>query len=288
MRIRPRRSVLYLPASNARALAKARELPADVLVFDLEDAVAPERKEPAREQLLEALAQGGYGQRELVIRTNAAGTPWFDGDVEAVAASPAHALCLPKVEGAEELASVARRLEELRPGNGIALWSMAETPAGVFNIREIAAGSEKLEVIMMGTSDLSRELRARHTPGREALCFALSHCVLAARERGLDIIDGVHLDLADTEGHAEACRQGRDLGFDGKSLIHPAQIAAANVAFSPSPEEQEQARAMITAWAEAEAEGRGVLVLNGKLVENLHIEEARRTLAVAEAIAQFA
>lgn len=287
MRIRPRRSVLYLPASNARALVKARELPADVLVFDLEDAVAPERKAPAREQLRDALAQGGYGQRELVVRINAETTPWFDADVEAVAASPAHALCLPKVERAEQLDTVARRLEQNRPGNAIALWSMAETPAGVFNVREIAARTEALEVIMMGTSDLSRELRARHTPGREALLFSLSHCVLAARECGLDIIDGVHLDLADREGHAEACRQGRDLGFDGKSLIHPAQLAAANAAFSPSLEEQDEARAMIAAWTEAEAEGRGVLVLNGKLVENLHIEEARRTLAVAEAIAQF-
>jgi citrate lyase subunit beta/citryl-CoA lyase len=286
--VRPRRSVLYLPASNARALVKARQLPADVLVFDLEDAVAPASKVRAREQLLVALEEGGYGHRELVVRVNARGTEWHEADLEAVAHSRAHALCLPKVEQAEDLTDTAWRLEQLASDRVFTLWSMVETPTGVFNIRDIVTKSVGLEVIMMGTSDLTHELRARHTPGREPLLYALSHCVQAAREFGVDIIDGVHLDLADSVGCERACEQGRDLGFDGKSLIHPSQIAAANAAFSPSSEELDEARGMLEAWREAQASGQGVLVFRGKLVEHLHVDEARRMLALAEAIAQFA
>jgi len=277
-----RRSVLYLPASNPRALVKARELPADVLVFDLEDAVAPDQKVAAREQLRSALALGGYGERELVVRVNGRGTPWHADDVSAVLGSAAHALCLPKVESAEEVRVVAALVE--RAGAGQALWAMAETPRGVLAIGAIAASHPLLQVIMLGTSDLVRDLRARHTPNREAVWYALSHCVMAARAHGLDVIDGVHLDLADDAGLAAACEQGRTLGFDGKSLIHPGQIAAANAAFSPSPRELERAARMIQAWEAAQALGQAVLVLDGKLVENLHVEEAGRLLRLQAAI----
>ena len=273
-----RRSVLYMPASNPRALCKARELPADVLVFDLEDAVAPDQKEAARERLLEALAEGGYGSRELVVRVNARASPWFDADVAAVAGSAAHALCLPKVEQPADVLAVMERLQGAGAGAHLGLWVMAETPRGVFNIRQIAASHSRIQVIMLGTSDLTVELRARHTPGREPLLFALSQCIMAARESGIDVIDGVHLELGDPHGLARACTEGRELGFDGKSLIHPQQIAAANAAFSPGGEELLLARQIVEAWDSVVAEGRGVLVLKGKLIENLHVEQALRLL----------
>lgn len=277
-----RRSVLYLPASNSRALEKARELPADVLVFDLEDAVAPDRKVVARGLLLEALASGGYGERELVVRVNGRDTPWHEDDVRAVLGSAAHALCLPKVEAAGEVCQVAAALE--LAGSGLALWAMAETPRGILRIGEIAASDPRLRVIMLGTSDLVRDLRARHTAQREAVWFALSQCVLAARAHGLDVIDGVHLDLTDAAGLVAACEQGRNLGFDGKSLIHPSQIGAANAAFGPSPQEVALARRTIEAWEHTRDQGQGVLVLDGRLVEHLHVEEAARLLRLQAAI----
>lgn len=282
--IRPRRSVLYMPASNARALDKARQLPADVLVFDLEDAVAPAEKAAARGQLLQALEQGGYGRRELVVRVNGLGTPWFEDDVAAMAAAPVDAVCLPKVEQPEDVVLAEGLLEQGGAPEALKLWVMAETPTGVFNSRQIAQAHPRIDAIMMGTSDLATELRARHTADREPFLFALSQCVMAAREAGLDIIDGVHLALDDTAGLAAVCEQGRSMGFDGKSLIHPKQIEAANVAFAPTSAQCKHAERLIEAWGEAERQGKAVLVLDGKLVENLHVREAERILALAAAI----
>lgn len=281
--IRPRRSVLYMPGANTRALEKARQLPADVLVLDLEDAVAPAQKIAARAHIVAALAQGDYGNRELVVRVNPVDSEWFMGDIQALVDSPVHSICLPKVEHAPQVVAVAEQLDALGMKN-CGLWAMAETPTGVFNIREIARAHPRLEVIMMGTSDLAKELRARHVPSREPFLFALSQCVMAAREASLDIIDGVHLALDDDAGLVSACEHGRDLGFDGKSLIHPRQLEAANKAFQPSAPELEEARAMIAAWQQAQAEGLAVVVVNGKLVENLHVAQAQRTLALHDAI----
>lgn len=282
--IRPRRSVLYMPAANARALDKARQLPADVLVFDLEDAVAPSAKAAARAQLLAALAEGGYGQRELVVRVNGSGTPWYEEDLAAMAGAPVDAVCLPKVETPDQVEATVHFLEQAGAAEKLCLWVMAETPTGVFNIRQIAQAHPRIDAIMLGTSDLATELRARHTADRQPFLFALSQCVMAAREAGLDIIDGVHLALDDAPGLAAVCEQGRDLGFDGKSLIHPKQIDAANAAFAPTPAQIEHAERLINAWREAEREGKAVLVLDGKLVENLHVREAERVLALAAAI----
>lgn len=283
MKIRPRRSVLYMPGANTRALEKARQLPADVLVLDLEDAVAPSQKDAARDNILQALETGGYGNRELVVRVNQIDSPWFNDDLKALAGSACHSICLPKVEQAQQVVEVVTRLAELGDADK-GLWAMAETPTGVFNSRDIAASSDKLEVLMMGTSDLAKELRARHVPGREPFLFALSQCVLAARESGLDIIDGVHLDLDDADGFNDACEQGRNLGFDGKSLIHPKQLEDANTVFAPTQAELSEAEQMISAWREAEAQGLAVVVVNGKLVENLHIDEAQRLIALGAAI----
>src|SRR5581483_1668088 len=266
---RPRRSVLYMPGANRRALEKARTLPADGLIFDLEDAVAPEAKPAARAAVAAALAAGGYGRRELVLRVNPPASPWGADDLAAAAAMPLDAVLLPKVESAAEAAAAAARL----PGRPI--WCMIETPRGVLAAAEIAAAPQ-VAALVMGTSDLGKELRARETADRLAL--------LAARAQGIAALDGVHLDLADADGFTAACRQGRALGFDGKTLIHPNQIAAANAAFGPDAAEVTQARRLIAAYEAARAAGQGIVVVDGRLVENLHVAEARRILALAAAI----
>ncbi len=280
--IRPRRSVLYMPGINTRAMEKAKTLDCDGVILDLEDAVAPQDKEEARRRVAEAVTAGGFGHREIAIRVNRLDTPWGREDVAAAVAAGPDALLLPKVESAaelEELAALAAR----HGGADIPLWAMIETPRGVFAAPEIAA-HPRLAVLVMGTSDLAKELNARHVPGRTPFLYALERCVLAARAAGRAILDGVFLDLADEEGLAAECRQGRELGFDGKTLIHPKQIAAANAAFAPSAAEVEEARAVIAAYEEALAAGRGVAVLNGRLIENLHVDMARRTLALHDAI----
>lgn len=282
--LRPRRSVLYMPGSNARALEKARSLDADALILDLEDAVAPTQKAQARAQVCTAVAAGGFGHRELVIRCNSLSSEWGQADLRAAALTSADAICLPKVESAAEIIATADILDQCGAVS-MAIWAMIETPRGVLNINQICAAHPRLQVLVMGTSDLSKELRVPHTPDRIGFVTALSQCVLSARAYGLDAIDGVHLSLDDDSGYAQACAQGRHLGFDGKSLIHPKQIAEANQVFGPAAGAGEQAQRIIDAWQQAAAEGQGVVVIDGKLVENLHVDEARRTLAIIDAIA---
>lgn len=285
MSIRPRRSVLYMPGSNSRALEKAKSLPADVVVFDLEDAVAPDQKDAARANILTALRAGGYGARELVLRVNGLDTPWGDADLRAAATSGADAVCVPKVESAEQVCAIVARLEEYGAPARQGLWVMAETPRGILNVQQIAAAHPRLTVLMLGTSDLAKDLRIPHRPDRIGFLTSLSLCVLAARAHGLDVLDGVHLNINDPEGLRVACEQGRALGFDGKTLIHPSQVAIANEVFGLDQAAVEQAHRVIAAWESAVSQGAGVAVLDGKLVENLHAAEAQRVLALADAIA---
>jgi len=282
--VRPRRSVLYVPGSNARALAKARTLPADGFILDLEDAVAPDSKVGARALVLQELAEGGYGRRELVVRVNGEGTPWHAADLAAAAGTGADAVCLPKVESAEAVRRAEAALVAAGAPPGLALWCMVETPLGVLRAAEIAGSSPRLACLVVGANDLVKELRARLTPGRTEVLAALSLVLLAARAHGLAALDGVHLDLSDDLGFEASCRQGRDLGFDGKTLIHPRTIEAANLVFAPSEPELEGARRVVAAHADAVAQGKGVALLDGRLVEALHVEAARRLLALAEAI----
>jgi citrate lyase subunit beta/citryl-CoA lyase len=286
--VRPRRSVLYMPGSNPRALAKARTLPADALILDLEDAVAPDAKESAREQVTAALRAGGYGPRETIIRVNGLATPWGHADLVAAATAGAGAVLIPKVESADAVRQAQAVLDQAGAPADLPLWCMMETPRGMLHAGEIAAASPRLGCLVMGTSDLAKELHAAHTPLRLPLITALGLCLLAARTHGLAILDGVFLDLDDDEGFAAACRQGRELGFDGKTLIHPRQIEPANQAFAPGAAEVAQARRIIEAHAEALRQGRGVVVVDGRLVENLHVAEARRQVELAEAIAALA
>jgi citrate lyase subunit beta/citryl-CoA lyase len=281
---RPRRSVLFMPASNARALEKARSLSADGLIFDLEDAVAPDAKPAARESVARALASGGYGSRELFLRVNALSTPWGHADLVSAAAMPIDAVVLPKVESAHTVQQAREILERSGAPARRAIWCMIETPRGVLRAEDIAAACLSSGGLIMGTADLTKDLHARHTSDRAPLQAALQLCLLAARAYCLSILDGVHLDLADDAGFAEACRQGRDLGFDGKTLIHPKTIDTANAIFAPSPEEVVLSRRIIAAHAEAVAAGKGVVLVDGRLVENLHVEEAMRIVALTEAI----
>ena len=283
--VRPRRSVLYMPGSNARALEKGKSLPADALILDLEDAVAPDAKQTARSQVAEVVKQGGYGHREILIRVNSPQGEWGNDDIQAVAKSGADALLLPKVESAALVQRIDAWLTDLGAPADLALWCMIETPLGVLRAEEIAASSQRLAGFVMGTSDLAKDLHAAHTPMRLPMITALGIALLAGRAHGLTLIDGVHLDLNDDEGFAASCRQGVELGFDGKSLIHPKQIGAANAAFAPSAAEVEFSRRIIAAHAEAAAEGKGVVVVDGRLIENLHVENAERLVALADAIA---
>lgn len=282
--LRPRRSVLYMPGANARALDKARTLDADALILDLEDAVAPDAKAQARTQVAAALREGGYGRRECIVRVNALDTPLGLDDVRAIAQAGADAVLLPKVESPDQLAALAQALDAAGAPAGLPLWAMAETPLGFLRLDAIAGGHARLAAIVVGTSDLVKDLHARHTPSRDETLLARSLAVMAARAHGLTVLDGVHLDLNDDAGLQDACRQGRDQGFDGKTLIHPRQIAAANAAFAPTPEELDTARRRLQAWTAAQAEGKGVAVVDGALVENLHAQEAERVLALAQAI----
>lgn len=277
--IRPRRSVLYMPGSNARALEKARALPADALILDLEDAVAPDAKTLARDQVIAALNHGGYAPREVVIRINGSGSPWHADDLSAAAASKADAVLLPKAEGAGQVRAVAAALPD-----GMELWCMIETPLAILHAEEIAAASAKTTCLVMGTSDLATDLNALHTPRREPFATSLSLCLLAARAYGLAALDGVYLDLKDDTGFEAACRHGRQFGFDGKTLIHPRQLAAANKIFAPSDDDIAEADIIVTAFEQAQAAGKGVVVVNGQLVENLHVAAARRLLDLADAI----
>ena len=282
---RPRRSVLYMPGSNARALEKARTLPADGLILDLEDAVAPDAKEAARARVAAAVRAGGYGSREVIIRVNGLATPWGHADLTAAATSEADAVLLPKIESADAVRQALAVLDQAGAPSDLALWCMMETPRGMLQAAGIAAAGPRLAGLVMGTSDLAKELHAAHTPLRLPLLTALGLCLLAARAYGLAILDGVFLDLQDEAGFEAACRQGAELGFDGKTLIHPSQIGPANQAFVPDAAEVARARRIIEAHAAARAKGQGVVLLDGRLIEELHVVQARRQVALAEAIA---
>jgi citrate lyase subunit beta/citryl-CoA lyase len=285
--IRPRRSLLFMPGANTRALEKSRELAADGLIFDLEDAVAPDAKEAARGNIAAALDHGGYGRRELVLRVNALNTDWGEADLLAAAAMPLNAVLLPKVESAGSVHEALARLDAANAPQKLAVWCMIETPKGVLASAEIAGAHRRVAAFVMGTSDLTKDLRARDRPDRLPLMMSLELVLLAARAHGLMALDGVHLDLADEVGFAAACEQGSALGFDGKTLIHPKQIAPANAAFAPSPDEVAQARKIIAAHQVALDAGKGIVVVDGRLIENLHVEAAQRTLALEEAIAEL-
>jgi citrate lyase subunit beta/citryl-CoA lyase len=255
-----------------------------VLIFDLEDAVAPDAKESARQMACDAVRTGGYGQRELIIRVNAPTTPWHDADLIAVATCGVDAVLLPKVESGDMVRQAQSCLAAHDAPASLPIWCMLETPHGILRAEDIAA-SPGVAAFVMGTSDLTKELQARHTRDRLPLLPSLGWCLLIGRAYGLTVLDGVHLDLTDDEGFAYACRQAADMGFDGKTLIHPNTIATANQIFTPSPEELASARKIIAAHAEAMAQGKGVVVVEGRLIETLHVEEARRLVTIAEAIA---
>ncbi len=283
MTIRPRRSVLYMPGSNRRALEKGRTLPADSLVLDLEDAVAPDAKAEARATVKAALAVGGYGRREVIVRVNGLNTPWGHEDLLMAATSGADAVLLPKVESADFVRQNEAVLRAAGAPVGQQVWCMMETPMGMLNAKEIAAAP--VAALVMGTSDLTKDLHALHTRDRLPLITSLGLCLLAARAYGLTILDGVHLDLGDDEGFAAACQQSRALGFDGKTLIHPKTIAACNQVFAPSADEVAFSRRVIAAHAEAVAAGQGVVLVDGALIETLHVENARRLVRLSDAIA---
>ncbi len=285
--IRPRRSVLYMPASRASALEKAKSLPADALIFDLEDAVAPDAKDEARQMACAAASSGAYGKREIVIRANSLGTPWGYHDIVAASQSGAAAILIPKVESAAMLIQASQIMDEAGAPPTMKLWAMVETPLAMLQIQDIAR-MPRLACFVMGTSDLAKDLHAAHTRDRLPFVTGLGLCLLAARAYGLAILDGVHLNLGDNAEFEAHCVQGQEMGFDGKTLIHPKQVEPANRVFAPSAKEVEDASRIVAAHAEAEAKGQGVVLLDGRLIENLHVEGAHRTLAVAKAIEAMA
>jgi citrate lyase subunit beta/citryl-CoA lyase len=271
-----------MPASNARALEKAKTIPCDALIFDLEDAVQPDAKETARQQAVAAAAEGGYGDRELVIRCNGLDTHWAEADITAAASAAPSAVLVPKVGSAVHVAAVAETLDAAGADQSVRIWAMIETPAGVLAAPEIAR-HERLDVLVMGTNDLANELRAASVPGRQPLLPHLAFAVLAARAAGKSIVDGVFNDLGDPDGFVSECRQGRDMGFDGKTLIHPSQVDPCNDAWTPTDDEVALAREVIAAFEQAQLDGRGAVTVRGKMIENLHAEQARRVLAAADA-----
>ena len=289
MTIRPRRSVLYMPGSNARAMEKARQLPADAIILDLEDAVAPDAKAKAREMIVATLKAGGFGHREVLVRINGLDTGWWLDDLAVAAAGP-DAILVPKISTPEQLRDLGKHLVGVAKEAKVRVWAMMETPLAMLNARDIAAAAldpaTRLAGFVMGTNDLAKDTRARIVPGRAPMLPWLMTCVAAARAYGLDILDGVYNDLGNAEGFAAECRQASDLGFDGKTLIHPQQIAPCNDAFSPSAEEVAWARKIIAAFDLPENKGKGVIQVDGRMVEILHADMARRTVAIADAIAQ--
>jgi citrate lyase subunit beta/citryl-CoA lyase len=279
---RPRRSVLYMPSANERALEKAKTLPCDGLILDLEDSVAPDAKPAAREAASAAARSGAYGKRELAIRVNGADTEWHAADLAAACAAGPDAIVVPKVDSADAVLELVDTMAQHDAPAHTKLWAMLETPYAVLHAEEIAAAADRLTVLVMGTNDLVKELYAEHVPGRAPILTALSTSLLAARAAGKVILDGVYNDVKDTDGFLAECRQGRELGFDGKTLIHPGQVAGANEAFAPSEQAVEDARGILQAWEEGK--GTGVVTYNGRMIENLHVESARRTLSINDAI----
>ena len=284
--IRPRRSVLYMPGANERALEKAKSIDADALILDLEDSVAPDSKIAGRENVCAAVRSGEYGHRELAIRVNSIGTEWHDADIAAASAAGPDAILVPKVESAEQVLELVAKMEAAGAPASTQLWAMIETPKALLHAEEIAAAHERLTVIVMGTNDVVNETYGLHVPGRNAVVLtSLAWTLLAVRAAGKVIIDGVYNNVKDPEGFEAEARQGREMGFDGKTLIHPNQVEPTNVAFSPSEADIERARDMISTFEEAKAEGKGVVTFNGRMVEELHIRDARRILAFADALA---
>ena len=281
---RPRRSVLYMPSSNERALEKAKTLPVDALILDLEDAVAPDAKDAARANACAAVQSGEYGRSELTIRVNGLGSEWHDADMAAASAAGPDAIVVPKVNSAEEVRRLVASMEAAGAPDKTKLWAMIETPTAILHAEEIASASHRLTVLVMGTNDLNKELGAELVPGRQPLLTGLSLALLGGRAAGVSVIDGVWMDVKDVEGLRAECLQGRQMGFDGKTLIHPGQIEVCNEVFAPSAEQVEDARGIIAAFDAAVAEGKGVATYKGKLVESLHVDTARKVLATAEAI----
>jgi citrate lyase subunit beta / citryl-CoA lyase len=279
---RPRRSVLYMPASNERALEKAKTIPCDALILDLEDAVAPEAKPAARDAACAAARSGDYGHRELTIRVNGADTEWHRDDLAAACAAGPDAIVVPKVNSAAAVLALVDAMASYDAPERTQLWAMVETPVAMLHAEEIAAASDRLTVLVMGTNDLAKELYAEHVPGRQPLLTGLGLALLAARATGKAILDGVYNDVQDADGFLAECRQGREMGFDGKTLIHPGQVEGANAAFAPSADAVTEARGILQAWEDGA--GSGVVTYRGRMIENLHVDTARRTLAVSEAI----
>jgi citrate lyase subunit beta/citryl-CoA lyase len=283
--ILPRRSVLYMPGANERALEKAKGIDADALILDLEDAVAPDAKAEARERVCAAASSGDYGAKEVTIRVNGLDTEWHAADIAAAAQAGPAAVVVPKVSSVADVHAIVRGLEAGGAPDHTKIWAMVETPVAMLHAEEIAAASERLTVLVMGTNDLAKELHAEHVPGRQPLLTGLGLCLLAARATGKVILDGVYNDIKDEAGFEAECLQGRQLGFDGKTLIHPSQVEPANRIWAPSAEAVDDARALIATFEEAIAAGKGVVTHNGRMIENLHVDNARRVLAVADAIA---
>jgi citrate lyase subunit beta/citryl-CoA lyase len=292
MTVRPRRSVLYMPGSNARALEKAKTLAVDGIILDLEDSVAPDAKEAARAQVCNAVKTGGFGRREVMIRVNGVDTPWHADDLTAAAHAGPDAIVVPKVSRPDTLELIGRRLLDMGTAHKTRVWAMIETPLAIFNILAIAAEARDSETrltgFIMGTNDLAKDTRARLVAGRAPMLPWLTMCVAAARIHGIDILDGVYNEIDNAHGFVEECRQGVELGFDGKTLIHPTQIESCNEAFSPSPDDVAWARRMIAAFDLPENQTKGVVSIDGRMVERLHADMARRTVAIAEAIGAHA
>ena len=288
MTIRPRRSVLYMPGSNARALDKARTLPVDGVILDLEDAVAPDAKQAARDQVVAAVKAGHFGAREVYVRINGLDTPWGADDLTAAAVAAPDAILVPKVANPQQVEMIGQRLLDMHVDLRTRLWVMVETPLAVLNAAAIAAcardSETRLSGFVMGTNDLAKETRARILPGRAPMVPWLMTCVAAARIYGIDILDGVYNDIGDADGFARECAEARDMGFDGKTLVHPSQISPCNETFTPPPEEVAQAREIIAAFDRPENKNKGVVQIDGRMVERMHAEMARRTVAIAEAI----
>ena len=292
MTIRPRRSVLYMPGSNARAIEKARSLPADAIILDLEDSVAPQSKPAARQQVADAVKAGGFGSREVVVRINGLDTQWWLDDLNVVAHAKPDAILVPKISSPGQFDDIIERLVDIGAGHEVRIWAMMETPLAMLHADRIAAAAidpeTRLTAFVMGTNDLGKDTRAKIMPGRAALLPWLMTCIAAARAYGVEIIDGVYNDLGNAEGFAQECAQSRDLGFDGKTLIHPNQIEPCNAAFSPDAAEVAQAEKIIAAFDLPENQGKGVVALDGRMVERLHADMARRTIAMADSIAALA
>jgi len=287
MTVRPRRSVLYMPGANERALEKARSLAADALILDLEDSVAPDAKAEARDKVAAAVRSGGYGHREIIIRINGLDTPWGVDDLKMAAAANPHAVLVPKVARPGDIVNASRIHTAMGGAEATRMWAMMETPTAIFNVREIASVHQvaRLACLVLGTNDLLKESRALATGGRFAILPWLSMTLLAARAYGLDVIDGVYNDFRDEAGFKAECDQGRILGMDGKTLIHPGQIATCNTVFSPAPDEVAWSRKVIAAFALPENAAKGVITIDGRMVERLHLAMAERIAAIAEAIA---